>query len=66
MDEDNSILVEELDLPTRTINALKKAKINSVKELLNREFDELSAIKGLGEKSVEDIKKVLDKMNITK
>lgn len=64
-EEDNSILVEELDLPTRTINALKKAKINSVKELLNREFDELSAIKGLGEKSVEDIKKVLDKMNIT-
>lgn len=65
-DEDNSVLVEELDLPTRTINALKKAKINSVKELLNREFDELSAIKGLGEKSVEDIKKVLDKMNIKK
>jgi len=66
VDEENSILVEELDLPTRTINALKKAKINSVKELLNREFDELSAIKGLGEKSVEDIKKVLDKMNITR
>ncbi len=65
-EEDNSVLVEELDLPTRTINALKKAKINSVKELLNREFDELSAIKGLGEKSVEDIKKVLDKMNIKK
>jgi len=64
--EDSSLQVEELDLPTRTINALKKAKINTVKELLNREFDELSAIKGLGEKSVEDIKKVLDKMNITK
>jgi len=64
--EEDSILVEELDLPTRTINALKKAKINSVKDLLNREFDELSAIKGLGEKSVEDIKKVLDKMNISK
>jgi len=62
--EDSSLQVEELDLPTRTINALKKAKINTVKELLNREFDELSAIKGLGEKSVEDIKKVLDKMNI--
>jgi DNA-directed RNA polymerase subunit alpha len=53
--------VEELPLPTRTINALKKQGIESLEDLGNKSDDELADIKNLGEKSLEEIKKLLKK-----
>jgi DNA-directed RNA polymerase subunit alpha len=53
--------VEELPLPTRTINALKKQGIESLDDLGNKSDDELADIKNLGEKSLEEIKKLLKK-----
>ena len=53
--------VEELPLPTRTINALKKQGIESLEDLGNKSDDELSDIKNLGEKSLEEIKSLLEK-----
>ncbi len=56
-----NINVEELPLPTRTVNALKKQGINSLAQLAAKSDDELSEIKNLGEKSVLEIKKLLKK-----
>ncbi len=53
--------VEELSLPTRTINALKKHGIETLGDLISKSDEELSDIKNLGEKSVEEIKKLLEK-----
>ncbi len=55
---DNSS-VDDLPLPTRTINALKKHGINSLSDLRSKTDEEISDIKNLGEKSIEEIKKLL-------
>lgn len=55
---DNSS-IDDLPLPTRTINALKKHGINSLSDLRNKSDEEISDIKNLGEKSIEEIKKLL-------
>ncbi len=56
-----NINVEELPLPTRTMNALKKQGINSLSQLVAMTDEELADIKNLGEKSVQEIKKLLKK-----
>ena len=53
------VLLEELSLPTRTVNALKKAGIKTLSDL-SAKASELSDIKNLGEKSLEEIKKLLE------
>jgi len=53
--------VEELPLPTRTINALKKQGIENLGDLGSKSDEDLSDIKNLGDKSVEEIKKLLKK-----
>lgn len=60
------VSVEELPLPTRTINALKKHGIKSLQELVNKTPEELADIKNLGEKSVEEIDKLLKKEGYSK
>jgi DNA-directed RNA polymerase subunit alpha len=59
MSED--FLIEELPLQTRTINALKKAKINTLHELAKKTDEELADIKNIGEKSLDEIKELLVK-----
>lgn len=54
-------LLEELDLPTRVVNALKKARIKTVGELLTKEEKDLLRVKNLGEKSLAEINRVLAK-----
>ena len=58
---DNSS-VEDLPLPTRTINALKKHGIFTLQDLRNKSDEEISDIKNLGEKSIDEIKKLLGRM----
>ena len=55
------VLLEELSLPTRTINALRKQNIETLQQLARKSDEELSDIKNLGEKSVGEIKKLLVK-----
>jgi len=55
---DNSS-VDDLPLPTRTINALKKHGITSLSDLRSKTDEEISDIKNLGEKSIDEIKKLL-------
>jgi len=56
-----NILLEELPLPTRTINALRKHGIQSLAELADKSEEELADIKNLGEKSIKEINKLLVK-----
>ncbi|HSX39690.1 MAG TPA: DNA-directed RNA polymerase subunit alpha [Candidatus Saccharimonadales bacterium] len=60
MPSDN-IMIEELPLPTRTVNALKKQGIDTLGQLAKKSNEELADIKNLGEKSVNEIKKLLKK-----
>jgi len=55
------IQVDELNLPTRTINALKKHNIHTLKDLSEMDEDRLLSVRNLGEKSIFEIKKLLKK-----
>jgi DNA-directed RNA polymerase subunit alpha len=51
--------IESLDLGTRTINALTKAKITTVGGLVRKTEEDIKAIEGMGDKGVAEIKKLL-------
>lgn len=55
------ILVDELPLQTRTINALKKAGVETLAQVSQKTEEELADIKNLGEKSISEINKLLIK-----
>lgn len=57
----DDVLVDDLPLQTRTINALKKHGINTLLELTQKSEEELADIKNLGEKSISEINKLLRK-----
>lgn len=56
-----NILIEELPLQTRTVNALKKQGIDTLQQLAKLSNEEVADIKNLGEKSLAEIKKLLEK-----
>lgn len=56
--------VENLELSTRTINALENANIRTVGGLARKKEDDLLEIEGLGNKGIEEIKDILKKNNI--
>jgi small subunit ribosomal protein S2 len=51
--------IEELELSTRTENALKDAKVKTVSELKKMSEEDLKEIKGIGPKSVEEIQEAV-------
>lgn len=55
------ILVEELHIPTRTINALRKGGVKTLADLAGLEEEELLKVRNLGEKSLKEIDKLLRK-----
>lgn len=55
------VYLEELGLPTRTLNTLKKAGIETAKDVLGKSAEELSQIKHIGPKTVELILKKVKK-----
>ena len=57
--------VEELDLSVRSLNCLKRDKINTIGDLLDKSEADLLKIRNFGEKSMlEVVKKMRDKFNI--
>ncbi len=56
-DIDDSSSLEELGIPTRVLNSLKKAGIETVGDMRAKSHEELLAVKNLGEKSLEDVLK---------
>jgi len=56
--------VAELDLPTRTINALEKGGYKTVGDILRINSRDLTEVKNLGKKSVILIGKILRKQGV--
>lgn len=52
--------IEDLDLSVRSFNCLKRAGINTVKDLVAMTEDELIKVRNLGRKSLEEVKKKLE------
>jgi len=52
--------VEELDLSLRSFNCLKRANLDTVKDIISQDIEQLKKIKNFGKKSVEE---VIDKIH---
>lgn len=61
--QSSDVMVDELDLPTRVINALVKNSIETVKQLRELTDEDFSKIRGLGKKSVEELKAKLENLH---
>jgi DNA-directed RNA polymerase subunit alpha len=57
--------IEELELSVRASNGLKRANINSVGDLIEKTREEMSKIRNLGQKSLEEIEKKLKELNLS-
>lgn len=57
--------IEELDLSTRTLNALSHAAIKNVGALARKTEKKLRAVEGLGDKGIVEIKKALGNLGLT-
>lgn len=57
-------IIDELDLPTRVINALLREKIETIEDLLKKDKETLINLKGVGRKSLELVKKELEKLGV--
>ncbi len=60
----NEVIIDELNLPSRVINALLRENIETVADLINVGEEKLSKMKGVGKKSIGLIKEELEKMGI--
>jgi len=59
------IIIDELNLPSRVINALLREKIETVADLIKAGRGKLAEMKGVGKKSIQLIEEELKKMNIS-
>ncbi len=57
--------IEELELSVRASNGLKRANINTVGELIEKTREEMSKIRNLGQKSLEEIERKLAELELT-
>ena len=51
--------IEELDLSVRSFNCLKRAGINTVKDLISKSEEEMMKVRNLGKKSLEEVRNKL-------
>jgi len=58
----NDLIIDELNLPSRVVNALLRENIETVADLIKIGEDKLVAYKGLGRKSIDLIKDELKKL----
>lgn len=56
--------IEELELSVRASNGLKRANINSVGDLIEKTREEMSKIRNLGQKSLEEIEHKLQELEL--
>ena len=59
------ISIEELELSVRASNGLKRANINTVGDLIEKTREEMSKIRNLGKKSLEEIERKLKELDLT-
>lgn len=58
------ITLEELELSVRSYNCLKRAGMNTLREVSEMTFDELCHVRNVGKKSIDEIYAVLTKYGI--
>ena len=56
--------IEELDLSVRAYNCLKRAGINTVAELVQRNQEDMMKVRNLGKKSLEEVEQKLAALNL--
>lgn len=56
--------IEDLDLSVRAYNCLKRAGINTVQELTQRNEDEMMKVRNLGKKSLEEVEQKLQALGL--
>uniref|UniRef100_UPI0030E06197 RNA polymerase alpha subunit n=1 Tax=Polystichum piceopaleaceum TaxID=341147 RepID=UPI0030E06197 len=54
-----NMFIDQLELPARAFNCLKKAEIHTIADLLNYSREDSSKIKSFGQKSVDQVSKAL-------
>ena len=57
--------IEELDLSVRAYNCLKRAGINSVAELVQRNQEDMMKVRNLGRKSLEEVEQKLQDLGLS-
>ncbi len=57
--------LEQLELSARSYNCLKKEGIDTVEQLIELTEDDLSRIRNMGQKSVQEVKEKLSKMGLS-
>lgn len=57
--------IEELDLSVRSYNCLKRAGINTVEELVQRNEDEMMKVRNLGRKSLVEVQQKLEGLGLS-
>ena len=57
--------IDELELPVRSYNCLKRAGINTVEELCNKTPDEMMKVRNLGRKSLEEVLEKLKELGLS-
>ena len=57
--------IEELDLSVRAYNCLKRAGINSVAELIQRNQEDMMKVRNLGRKSLEEVEQKLESLGLS-
>ncbi len=57
--------IEDLDLSVRSFNCLKRAGIGTVGDLVSRTEEDMMKVRNLGRKSLEEVKKKLEELNLT-
>jgi DNA-directed RNA polymerase subunit alpha len=57
--------VEELDLSVRSYNCLKRAGINSVYELVQKDEEEIKKVRNLGTKSLDEVREKLAQLGLS-
>ena len=58
-------IIDELNLPSRVINALLRENIETVADLVERGYEDLVNLKGVGKKSIDLIEEELKKMDVS-
>jgi DNA-directed RNA polymerase subunit alpha len=57
--------VEDLNLSTRTLNALVSAGIKTATAITKKKEEDILALEGLGEKGVQEIKKAIEDLGMS-
>ena len=61
----NDKSIDDLELTVRSYNCLKRANINTVAELTNKTYSELSKVRNLGRKSLDEIVDKLRELGVS-